>query len=140
MARVIFWEKPGCVNNRRQKDLLTAAGHRVEARDIRAADWSAGELRRFFGNRPKGEWFNRAAPAVKEGRVRPDLLSEADALALMRRDPLLIRRPLMEAEGTRRVGFDQAAVDAWLGLSENTGEDLQSCPNPDGKGCDDRAA
>ncbi|WP_217995184.1 hypothetical protein [Methylogaea oryzae] len=36
MATVLFWEKPGCVNNARQKRLLQEAGHTVLARDLLA--------------------------------------------------------------------------------------------------------
>ncbi len=32
-------------------------------------------------------------------------------------NPLLIRRPLMEVGEEIRVGFDVAAVDAWIGLN-----------------------
>ena len=34
MAKVIFYEKPGCANNAKQKALLAAAGHEVEARNL----------------------------------------------------------------------------------------------------------
>ena len=36
MADVIFWEKPGCAGNARQKALLAAAGHRLKVRDLLA--------------------------------------------------------------------------------------------------------
>ena len=38
---------------------------------------------------------------------------------LMLAEPLLIRRPLMEAEGRKQVGFDAATVHAWIGLAED---------------------
>jgi len=62
MARIVFFEKPGCVNNARQKALLKAAGHTVNARDLLAHHWKAAELRAFFGDRPVVEWFNPSAP------------------------------------------------------------------------------
>ena len=48
-------------------------------------------LRAFFGARPVVGWFNAASPRVKSGAVRAELDAEA-VLALMRGDPLLIRR------------------------------------------------
>ena len=34
MATVIFYEKPGCVGNAKQKRLLADAGHEVVPRDL----------------------------------------------------------------------------------------------------------
>lgn len=135
MARVIFWEKPGCLNNTRQKRLLLAAGHQVEARDLLTEAWTAESLRAFFGALPVGAWFNRSAPVVKAGFVDPDALGEAEALALMLAEPLLIRRPLMEVGGRRMAGFDPARVDRWIGLGDTAAvAATESCPREPGPG------
>lgn len=130
MALVVFYEKPGCRNNTRQKALLRAARHSVDARDLLATPWTAGTLRPFFGSAPVREWFNKAAPRVKSGEIDPGAVTEAEALALMIADPLLIRRPLMEVDGRKWCGFETAVVDAWIGLSEtaHTAGDLETCP------------
>jgi nitrogenase-associated protein len=127
MARVVFYEKPGCGNNTRQKALLATAGHEVDARNLLTERWTDAALRSFFGDRPVADWFNRAAPSVKSGEIIPEQLDAEIALALMRQDPLLIRRPLIESGGRREAGFDQALIHAWLGLTP-TGTDLESCP------------
>ncbi len=118
MAHVIFWEKPGCAGNARQKALLAASGHTLDVRNLLKEPWQAGELRAFFGARPVAEWFNMSSPKVKSGEVRPAELDEAAALALMLADPLLIRRPLMESGGRRETGFEAELVKAWIGLAE----------------------
>jgi len=128
MSEVIFFEKPGCINNIRQKALLVSAGHRVVAYNLLSERWTATALRPFFGTLPVCEWFNPTAPAVKEGRVAPEVLDEAQALALMLEDPLLIRRPLMQVGRMRMVGFDANAVDAWIGLRELPGGEIEQCP------------
>lgn len=128
MVSVVFYEKPGCANNARQKALLAAAGHSVWAKNLLAEDWTPERLRPFFGALPVAQWFNPSAPRIKSGEVDPAALSEAEALRAMTEDPLLIRRPLMEAEGQRRVGFDLIAVDAWLGLqSLLPQQDVETC-------------
>lgn len=128
MATVVFYEKPGCANNARQKVLLAAAGHTVLAKSLLAEKWSASRLREFFGTLPVAEWFNPSAPRIKSGEVLPDTLNEPAALGLMLADPLLIRRPLMDVDGQRRVGFDQDAVDLWIGLaSKMPRENLEAC-------------
>lgn len=116
MAIVTFYEKPGCKGNLRQKTLLAAAGHTVLAKSLKTEPWTAERLLGFFGSLPVAEWFNRAAPAVKLGEIMPETLSAETALPLLLENPLLIRRPLMEVDAARMVGFDIAAVDAWIGL------------------------
>ena len=49
MARVIFWEKPGCQGNERQKEILLASGHDLEVRDLLAETWSVESLGLFSG-------------------------------------------------------------------------------------------
>ena len=131
MATVHFYEKPGCLNNTRQKQLLSAAGHLLVVYDLLQHPWAREpeKLRAFFGDKPVAEWFNRSAPDVKQGLVDPDGLSEQAAIELMVAQPLLIRRPLMEVDEQRVSGFDEVQVNAWLGLkSPPSGKDLESCP------------
>jgi|GEM_PF-70362 len=138
MARVIFYSKPGCQGGTKQKVLLTAAGHEVIAYNLLTEPWTVERLRSFFGDRPVAEWFNRSAPKVKSGEVVPEKIDAQTALVLMLREPLLIRRPLLEVGDCREVGFDVEKIDAWIGLkpvdeslqemSENLmKQDLQSC-------------
>lgn len=116
MAKVTFYEKPGCGGNARQKALLIASGHDVEVRNLLTQPWDAASLRPFFGDKPVADWFNASSPRVKSGEVKPAELSAEAALSLMLEDPLLIRRPLIQVGERREAGFDQAAVDAWIGL------------------------
>ena len=65
MAKVVFYEKPGCGGNARQKALLRQSGHELDVRDLLSAPWTGETLRSFFGARPVAEWFNGASPRVK---------------------------------------------------------------------------
>lgn len=127
MARIEFYEKPGCAGNARQKALLIASGHEVETHDLLATPWTTASLRPFFGARPVSEWFNRAAPLVKFGAVQPEMMTSEAALAAMIAHPILIRRPLMKVGERREVGFDQDAVAAWLGLRHETDRVTEAC-------------
>jgi len=62
MATVLFYEKPGCANNARQKLWLTNAGHQADARRLLDEPWTRERLPTFFGDRPVAQWFNRDAP------------------------------------------------------------------------------
>lgn len=126
MATVVFYQKPGCGTNARQKRLLEVAGHTVIAMDLLAEPWTGERLRAFFGGTPVASWFNPAAPRVKSGEIDPEKIDAASALALMLDEPLLIRRPLVETEGQRCAGFDREPVTSLLGDRQDQ-EDVQGC-------------
>ncbi|MDO8931074.1 MAG: ArsC/Spx/MgsR family protein [Rhodocyclaceae bacterium] len=137
MAVVVFYEKPGCSGNARQKALLEAAGHTLVVKDLLRTPWARMQLLSFFESLPVAQWFNRNSPAVKSGEIVPEDCDEATALALLQAHPLLIRRPLLEVDGVRRVGFDAAAIDAWIGLAGAPLDDnLEACRHgTDGHRC-----
>jgi len=119
MSTVVFYEKPGCGNNTKQKVWLAASGHTVLAKNLLTEKWTTERLSAFFGELPVAKWFNPAAPKVKSGEIDPETFDTQSALALMLVEPILIRRPLMDVEGVLRVGFDAKAVDAWIGLNDS---------------------
>lgn len=128
MATVLFYQKPGCGTNARQIRALEAAGHQVIAKSLLAEPWTAERLLAFFGTTPSASWFNPAAPRIKSGEVKPAEVDAADAIALMLDDPLLIRRPLIEADGAKCAGFDREPVPSLLGGERG---DLQGCTRPE---------
>ena len=119
MATVIFYEKPGCAGNARQKTVLEASGHTVLTRDILKTAWTRQQLLSFLNPLPISDWFNRNAPLVKNGAINPDSFDAFDVatvLDMLIGNPLLIRRPLLDVDGVRRAGFDIQAIHAWIGL------------------------
>jgi nitrogenase-associated protein len=102
---LIFYEKPGCVGNARQKAVLLAAGHTLDVRDILTEPLSTETLRFFFRELPFIEWFNPSAPSVTKGEIDPSTLSDKQALEAMLRDRLLIHRPLIRIGETGTAGF-----------------------------------
>jgi nitrogenase-associated protein len=135
MATVTFYEKPGCQGNAHQKALLTAAGHEVVAKNLKAEKWNEERLLQFLAPLPVADWFNRAAPDVKSGEVKPESLSAFAAMSLLLANPLLIRRPLMEVGEERRVGFDAMAIAAWIGLGDAPvpKNNLEACVHGEGR-------
>ena len=129
MAEICFYEKPGCINNTKQKKLLSAAGHDVDARNLLTHAWSADELKRYFSGKSIAECFNRSNPKVKSGEISPETLNEARALEMMVAEPLLIRRPLMKIGKHFFVGFDVDKLQEIISLaSVDASDDLESCP------------
>lgn len=130
MATVIFWEKPGCQGNARQKEILRASGHDLDVRDLLSEPWTESSLALFFGERPMVELFNPAHPKVKSGEVVPERYDRQEALRLMVAEPLYIVRPLMQVDQERLAGFDVGQVHNWIGLTlASVGErDPRNCP------------
>ena len=127
MATITFYQKPGCKTNGRQKQMLEAAGHTVVARTLLTEPWSTAGLRSFFGTTPVTSWFNPAAPRIKSGEIIPAALDAEAALALMLKEPLLIRRPLVDMDGQRCAGFDREPVTSLLG---NLDANAEACSKP----------
>lgn len=130
MAHVTFWEKPGCGTNARQKLALAKAGHTLDVRSLLTEPWSAERLLGFFGATPVAAWFNPAAPKVKSGAVNPEAVEAEAAIAMMLAEPLLIRRPLVEVDGTRCAGFDREPVTSLLGPATPGARLLEGCSHP----------
>jgi nitrogenase-associated protein len=127
MPAIIFYEKPRCATNARQRKLLESAGHQVLARNMLTEPWTAERLREFFAGLPVVDWFNRASPRIKSGEIDPGQLSADSALALMLADPLLIRRPLIQIAGKCAAGFDPQWLQTAIGLVQSA-DALASCP------------
>lgn len=139
MTSILFYEKPGCINNTKQKQLLQEAGYEVVARNLLTEAWSTERLLSFFNGLPVSEWFNRSAPQVKEGQVVPERLTAEQAITLMLEEPLLIRRPLMQIGKQQLVGFEADKVNQALALSwsANDKNELEVCPRNLGHSCSD---
>jgi nitrogenase-associated protein len=127
MSTLIFYEKPGCSTNARQKRQLLDAGHEVIVRDLLSEPWTAQRLQDYFAGLPVADWFNRAAPRLKSGEIDPGRIEAEAALDMMLSDPLLIRRPLIEADGWRMAGFDAAQIERRLGVAV---PQMEQCTRP----------
>lgn len=131
MATVIFYEKPGCINNTRQKKLLRAAGHLVDARNLLKQSWEPEQLSRFLEPEECESWLNRSHPGLKSGELTLQLNQPGAVLETLCQEPLLIRRPLIEVYGRCLQGFDAELLGELIGLSEMPEGDIETCPRSD---------
>ncbi|MEI7934409.1 MAG: ArsC/Spx/MgsR family protein [Chlorobiaceae bacterium] len=139
MATILFYEKPGCKNNTRQKAMLELSGHNVEAVNLLEYSWSKEELEEYLGEKPVVECFNPAAPAIKSGELNPLRLTKEDAISIMIREPLLIKRPLMKIGNHYLQGFDTTELRNLISFDAVDGaenviksfkmSDMDSCPH-----------
>jgi len=111
---VVFYEKPFCAANAKQKQILRASGCTIIERNLLEHDLDKETLRTFMGEKNVTDWFNPAAPAIKNGEISPDTLNEEAAMELLMSNPILIRRPLMVIGNEKLCGFDEKKVSEVL--------------------------
>lgn len=137
MATIIFYEKPGCINGEKQKNILMQAGHTVQCRDILSFPWTWDNLLPFCTGKDPSQIINPTAPKVKKGEIVPTSLSFEQAMGLMIGDPLLIKRPLIEVDGLFIQSFDHPALKHYL-RDWDASEDVITCPNLQTLSCDEQ--
>lgn len=131
MVEIIFYEKPGCINNSQQKKLLRQAGHTVVAKSLLSEDWSkeSQQLLDFFAEKQISDWFNPSAPMIKQGLINPLQIDPQQAIKIMLAEPILIRRPLIQIGNKKISGFNLIEIEQFIGLSGiSAPQDLESCP------------
>lgn len=107
---VVFYEKPFCAANAKQKQILRQSGCTLIERNLLEHGLDKETLRAFMGDKQVSDWFNPAAPAIKNGEIDPENLNEVQALDLLMGNPILIRRPLMIIGAEKLCGFDAQKV------------------------------
>jgi nitrogenase-associated protein len=135
MKFVIFYEKPGCSTNSKQKQSLERAGCILIVKNLLENEMSLEELSTYLENRPVHEWFNPNAPALKNGEIDPYNYKKEEALALLFYNPILIRRPLISIEGHKICGFDKKKIEDILCIkldiaNEEKCTSKTACPTP----------
>jgi nitrogenase-associated protein len=116
MNLIIFYEKPGCKTNEKQKRSFREAGCKIIERDILNHGLNSEELHEFFKNMPVTKWFNPSAPQIKKGKINPINLDSETALKMLMENPILIRRPLMIVKGKKLCGFNKWFIEKLLDI------------------------
>jgi len=93
-----------------RKDL----GAELDERDYAKAPLSAAELNDLFADRDPRDFLNPRSPAFKAMGLAGKTLSAEQALALMAKEPNLIKRPIVIAGNEMIAGFDRDRLRAAL--------------------------
>jgi arsenate reductase-like glutaredoxin family protein len=86
-----------------RKDL----GVELDERDYAKAPLNAAELKDLFAGRDPRDFLNARSPAFKEMSLAGKSLTSEQALALMAKEPNLIKRPITIAGKEMIAGFDR---------------------------------
>ena len=93
-----------------RKDL----GAELDERDYAKSPLSAAELKDLFAGRDPRDFLNPRSPAFKAMGLAGKTLSAEQALALMAKEPNLIKRPIAIAGKEMIAGFDRDRLRAAL--------------------------
>ena len=89
-------------------------GAELDERDYAKSPLSAAELRDLFAGRDPRDFLNQRSPAFKAMGLAGKTLSAEQAIALMAKEPNLIKRPLVIAGKQIIAGFDRDQYRAAL--------------------------
>jgi Spx/MgsR family transcriptional regulator len=108
MKKVRFFWKSTCTTCRDARSFLrTELGADLDERDYAKIPLSADELKDLFAGRDPRDYLNPRSPAFKAMRLAGKPLTPAEALALMAKEPNLIKRPITIAGKQMLAGFDR---------------------------------
>jgi arsenate reductase-like glutaredoxin family protein len=93
-----------------RKDL----GVELKERDYAKAPLNAAELKDLFAGRDPRDFLNPRSPAFKTMGLAGKSLTHQQALALMAKEPNLIKRPIVIAGKEMIAGFDRERLRAAL--------------------------
>jgi nitrogenase-associated protein len=127
--KVIFYEKPNCAGNAKQKKLLTLNGVSYETRSILDTQWTKTLLHAFFEGLDTKDIYNPFAPKIKNKEIDTGTISKNELIELMIQEPILIKRPLLEIGETKMCGFDIEKINQILHTNICENITMSTCQN-----------
>lgn len=115
---MLFIEYPKCTTCQKAKKFLDSRGVVYTDRHIKDENPTAQELEAWWrtSGLPLKRFFNTSGLLYKELRLKDKLpaMSEAEQLALLAGDGMLVKRPILVGDGFVLVGFRQPEWEARL--------------------------
>ena len=126
-----FYEKTGCSGNAKQKELLKNHNISFSVKSLLDTKWSKETLSQFFEGLDVNEIFNPFAPQIRDKEIDITKLSKEEAINLMIKNPILIKRPLLDINGVKICGFDIEKINKLLNVNIDTNKKLNTCSSSD---------
>ena len=119
---MLFIEYPKCTTCQKARKWLEAQGGSPETRHIKDNAPTAAELRDWHSRSslPLKRFFNTSGQKYKELGLKDKLpgMDEAEQLALLASDGMLVKRPILVGDDFVLVGFREAEWTAALGAKK----------------------
>ncbi|MDD2896629.1 MAG: arsenate reductase family protein [Aliarcobacter sp.] len=126
-----FYEKTGCSGNAKQKELLKSHNISFSVKSLLDTKWTTQTLGEFFKGLEVIDIFNPFAPQIRDNEIDINTLSKDEAIELMIKNPILIKRPLLDINGVKLCGFDIEKINELLNTNIDTNKKLNTCSSSD---------
>lgn len=126
-----FYEKTGCSGNAKQKELLKSHNISFSVKSLLDTSWTYETLSEFFKGLEIKDIFNPFAPQIRDKEIDINTLSKDEAINLMIKNPILIKRPLLDINGVKICGFDIEKINELLNTNIDTNKKLNTCSSSD---------
>lgn len=126
-----FYEKTGCSGNAKQKELLKSHNISFSVKSLLDTSWTKETLSEFFKGLEIKDIFNPFAPQIRDKEIDISKLSKDEAINLMIKNPILIKRPLLDINGVKICGFDIEKINELLNVNIDTNKKLNTCSSSD---------
>jgi len=93
---------------------LLELGAEIESRDLDKTPLSVEEIEALIGERDYKLFLNTRNELYREKKMAEKPPSRREAIALMSKNPNLIKRPILLRGGQLLLGFDEAAYRKFL--------------------------
>jgi len=93
---------------------LLELGAEIESRDLDKTPLSVEEIEALIGDRDYKLFLNTRNELYREKKMAEKTPSRREAIALMSKNPNLIKRPILLRGGQLLLGFDEAAYRKFL--------------------------
>lgn len=127
----IFYEKTGCSANAKQKELLKNHNISFTVKSLLDTKWTFEILSEFFIGLDVKDIFNPFAPQIKNEEINILNIKKDEAINLMIKEPILIKRPLLEINGVKLCGFNIEQINNLLNTKIDTNKKLNTCSSSD---------
>lgn len=115
---ITFIEYPKCSTCKKAKKWLDDNGISYEDRDIKADNPKEEELKRWYqaSGLPLKRFFNTSGMLYREMDLKNKLpdMTEEEQIKLLATDGMLVKRPILLADGKVLTGFREAEWEALL--------------------------
>lgn len=129
--KIVFYEKPGCAGNKKQKELLKSHGVEFEVKSILDTKWDKTTLSSFFEGLDVKEIVNQFAPKIKSGEININSLTKEQLIYKMIEEPILIKRPLIRIDDVKVCGFNIPKLNSVLNLDLDSKKEIGTCQSSD---------
>ena len=96
---------------RKAKEFLSLKNIGINERDFFKDTFDRKEIEQLLQGKTAADMFNFRSPSFKKLGMEKDVLSDNDLIALMLKEPRLVRRPVVRIKGEVYFGADRSVLE-----------------------------